>query len=273
MAGLFGNVASFFGGGSQGTQVAAAPGAPQNNVQQAQAPAPAPQPQSQQNNPMGQNNPSAVPPGAPQAGTNPDGTPKQDANPLDNFSNIWEAPKNDGNQPVDPLSTPLLNSDPAKIAAAANKMNFTQGVPQELMSRVMAGNDPAALVELINHVGRQSLITAAQLSTATVENATRLNNDRMLSVLPKHVNNIQLSQLPAENPALSHPAAVPMLQVVRQQIKANNPTMTPAEINARAEQYLTNFASAISGGGNAGQQGSQQQGSQGQQEQDWSIFL
>jgi len=254
---IFAPIKNMFGGNNGGTQVAAAPGAPQQTIQQAPQPAPAP---------LAQQNPGAVPPAAPVA------APAAEPNPMDTLQNIWQAPPNAPAPQADPFATPLLNSDPAKLQAAAAKIDFTAGIAPELMQKAMSGQDPQAFLQVLNHVGQRSLVTAAQLSTGMVENATRANNSRIMEALPNHVNSIQLSQMAPENPALAHPAAQPLLQLARAQIKANNPDLTPAQINQRAEQYLTGFGQAIAGtsqNGNQGQNGQPQQ----QQEPDWGALL
>jgi hypothetical protein len=167
------------------------------------------------------------------------------ANPMEALAKLWETdPK--AVVPTDPLAAPLFNTDPAKILQSASKVDFLKNIPQDLMAKVMAGNDPAALMQLINTVSQQSLAAAVQLNAATVENATSRNNQRMLEALPAQFKSLMLSQSQAENPSLNHPAAQPFIKMVRQQIAAKDPTLTPAQINAQAEKVLTDFAGVIS---------------------------
>jgi hypothetical protein len=60
------------------------------------------------------------------------------------------------------------------------------------------------------------------------------------------MRSIQLAQMPADNPALNHPASQPLLSLVRSQIQMKNPSLSAAEINKQAESYLVTYASAIS---------------------------
>lgn len=193
--------------------------------------------------PMAQQNPAAggnpPPPGTslPNAETTP-------PNPLDGFSTIWQTdPK--AAPTVDPLNQPLLNPDPVKMREAASKLDFVGMLPKELVSRVHAGNDPAAIVELVNAAAQAALAQAAQLSTATVEHAGTRLKDRMLQSLPGRIRDVQIGQTKPSNSVLEHPAAQPMLHIARAAIATKNPHMSPAEINAQAEAYLQGFAEQL----------------------------
>jgi hypothetical protein len=243
MAGIFQSVADIF---RPTTQVTMAP--------------PPHQPMSQPNPGA---NPDAVPP--PGSAQNQPGEP---ANPLDNFSKIWETPTPEAN--TDPFATPLLNSDPAQIREAAGKMNFTQGISQEQVSKALGG-DVGAFMQVLNKVVQNSTAVQAQLSTATVERAIGANNGRVFQALPSKVRDVQLAGLTPENPVLQHPAAQPMLHMMRGQIAANNPGMSAADVNKQAEQFLGAFATQFQA---PAQQAAQQaQASRDPENYDWSNFL
>lgn len=198
--------------------------------------------------PMAQVNPGAaavVPPAGTALPTVQ--APAEPANPLDNFASVWQTPQgNNGAPQGDPLATPLLNSDPSKIAAAAGKMDFLAKVPQEVMQRAMSGNDPQAFMQVMNFVGQQTLAAAAQLSTAATEHSHRANNQRLMGVLPGQIKAAQLASMTPENPVLQHEASQPLLKVVRTQIQQSEPNLSPQQIQAKAEQYLMTFASQLS---------------------------
>lgn len=190
--------------------------------------------------PLANVNPGADPAIVPAPGTSKETPP----NPLDEMAALWQTdPKS--TPAVDPLSTPLFNTDPAKIAAAANKIDFMRNVPQDLMAKALAGNDPQALVQLMNTVAQQTLATATQLNAATIEQATQRNNSRITDALPSRVKQIQLDSMQPEHPVLQHPAAQPFLQLVRSQIQMKEPTLSPAEINRKAEAVLAGFAGQL----------------------------
>ena len=191
--------------------------------------------------PMAQQNPGAAAVVPPSGTSNP--TPAEPPNPLDDFAKMFQ---NDPNikPPVDPTTAPILQSDPAKIQDAANKIDFLSRVPQDLLQKVQAGNDPAALAQLINSVAQQTLAMATNITSATAEQAARRATSNVMDALPSRVTAIQLQQMQPENPILAHPAAMPVLDMARNQLRVSNPNMPAAEINRRAEQYVMAIAQA-----------------------------
>lgn len=230
---------------------------------------------------MQPNNPGAAPQSA-QGGnqSQPQGDPSQGGNqaqppqeggnsPLDGWKDIWQ---NDPNikPAADPWVHPLLPTDPTKVREAANKMDLVAGIPQELMARVQAGNDPAALVEMINQVARNTLAVSAQLTAASVEHAGTAIRDRTRAELPGTFKKLQLDTLPVDNPVLSHPGAQGMLQLARQQLQMKHPDWSAQQIQEAASKYLLDFATAASA---ANQPTKPALDSSGTPEQDWSNFL
>lgn len=196
--------------------------------------------------PMGQQNPGAAE-GAPPAGTaQPNTEPPPQADPLDAMKAVWQTDPN-AKPPADPLAGSLFNTDPAKIREAASKMDFTANIPQDLMQKVLAGGDTAAIVQMMNTVAQNALATATQLTTATVEQGAAKSQQRMLQALPGKVRDIQLQDMTPENPVLQHEAVQPMLNMVRSQLRMQNPNMPPAEVSRRAEEYMLATASALTG--------------------------
>lgn len=148
-------------------------------------------------------------------------------------------------QPVNPFATPLLNTDPVKIAEATSKMNVVGDIDPALLTKAMSGQDPVAFMQVLNQTAQRTLATATQINSATVEKATQLNNERFEAALPDRIKQVQLDQMVSDNPALSHPASQPFLQLLRSQVQMKNPGLTPQEINARAEAALTGYATQL----------------------------
>lgn len=227
--------------------------------------------------------PPVIPPGAPgssmepqnqqslqQGQSQPNGSNKQGENsPLDAWAEVWKTKPTD-QQPTDPWSQPILPSDPNKIREAAGKMDMMAGVPPELLQKVNAGNDPQALMELMNKVAQNTLAMSAQLATASVERAGTVIRDRTRQELPEHFREYQLRDLPVDNPVLNHPGAQGLLQMTRQQLKMKNPDWSAQRIQDEAVKYLTSFAGAVSQ--NAGPAAPRLDNS-GTPEQDWEAFL
>ena len=199
----------------------------------------APQPQG----PMQVQNPGAGAP-VPPSGTAQPNTEAPAPNPLDELGALWQTdPKS--TPAVDPFSTPLFNTDPAKIAAAAGKIDFVSQLPPDLVAKAMSGTDPQAFMQVINAVAQRSLATSTQLNAATLEQATTRNNERVMQALPGRIKQHTLDNLQSENPVLQHPASQPFLQMTRAQLQMKNPNMPAAEINRRAEAALMGFASQL----------------------------
>ena len=226
------------------------------------APAPAPAPQQPQGTPgssMQQQNPGA--------GQVPATAPQEPSSPLDAFKDLWKTDASGANTPSDPFSQPLFQTDPSKILEAANKADFISQVPQELMQKAMSGQDPQAFMEVINKVAQQSLALSLQLNTATIEQAGTRIGDRYKKDLPNRFKELQVNSTAPQNQVLQHPAAQPMLQSLRDQIRKNNPDMPPDQITKQAEEFLTTFASQLAG---SGKESTSSQGASG--EQDWSQW-
>lgn len=192
--------------------------------------------------PLAQQNPGAGT--VPGAGTSLPTIDQTPANPMDDMAKLWQTdPKSVPS--VDPMSTPLFNTDPAAIAAAAGKIDFIGQLPPEMVAKAMSGSDPQAFMQVMNAVAQRTLATATQLNAATIEQATTRNNARIQNALPNRVRQIQLDSIQPENPALQHAASQPLLQMVRAQIQMKNPGISAAEVNKQAETYLVNFAGQL----------------------------
>lgn len=206
--------------------------------QQPQQPAPQPQQGGQQPSPMAQNNP----------GADPSNSPQPSSSPLDAFKDIWSNNNNGNGDPnADPFASPLFGTDPAKIVEAAKKADFMSQLPAELVQRAMSGSDPQAFMDVINQVAQNSLALSLQLSTVTVEQAGTRIGDRFKKATPGMVKDVQLSGMRSENPVLQNPAAEPMLRMIRDRIRNQDPSLSPQEIQAKAEDYLTTFAGELTG--------------------------
>lgn len=198
--------------------------------------------------------------GQPQQGNpNPNGGGQGNTSPLDKFSSLWKNSNVDEKgqpiQSVDPFSQPLLNADPTKIAEAASSHDFTRSIPPELMQKAMSG-DAGSMVQIINHVGQQSLAVAAQLSTATAEYAGKGVQSRFDQAFESRYRKQQLQQQKSTNPVLNHPNAAPLLQMLRNQAASNNPGWSPEECSQWAESYIMDMSGELRpGGGQGGNEG------------------
>lgn len=189
--------------------------------------------------------------------------------PLDPFANLWkDDPTKTGGQNADPFSTPLFSSDPTKIAEAAGQMDFLSTVPQEQMQKAMNG-DFQAMMQIMQHVARQSLTTALQVSTTTVEHAGSRIGARFNEAFPTKFKQHNLEQQRPSNPVLEHPAAQDMLKSVRQRFAQQNPDLPPQQIQQMAEDYFLTFSRELMNGDPTTQQ---QRTAQAPRETNWTQW-
>lgn len=205
------------------------------------SPAPAPVPQGS----MPIQNPGANPVSHANqpTGTSANG-PAVKTVPLDEFKDIWQPVKAEDN--VDPFSKPLLTHDPVKLREAVGRMNFAEGIDPALLTKALAG-DTTALMQAINAASQKAFEASVGLNSSMIEGSFKTNNERVNSTLPKKIREQQVNSTKSDNPVLNHEAASPMLSMAKQAIMAKNPDLNPSQVQARAEQYLLDFAGSLVG--------------------------
>lgn len=223
MATSFGSViANMFGGNQQAQQAQNQPGTP-GNIPANNA------------NPAHPNNVNA--PAATIAAIE---TP---VSPLEKHTEMWDPTK----MPVAPKQEPIFNVDPKAVQAAASKNNFMSVVTPEQMTAIKAGGDGAAEVMLqvmqsMNQKGFGDSATAtASLITEALEKQEKMFMAKLPSIIGKQNLNDTLSK---QNPIFDHPAAGPMLDILKQQVAGKYPGMSVDEQAAKAQEYLVDFANA-----------------------------
>lgn len=216
------------------------------------------------------NNAQPTPPGtdgAPNPANSADPSKGQVEVPaLDQYKDLFTMPAS-GTEPKNPMAEPLLQYDPAKLQAAAKQANFAANIDPELATKALSG-DVASFMQVVNQTAQNAFLAATASTANVVEQAVRKNNDRYDSVLPDRVRNVQINQAQMKNPALSHPAAAPLVAAMKAQIAAKNPGLSPDKVAEVAEGYFTHLANDLAGGTPA-----QVQSRNGPQEPDYSLFL
>jgi hypothetical protein len=208
-------------------------------------------------------------PGA-QPPTTPEVTPTSQ---LDNYNTLWQtATTADGKPaplPVDPLTQPVFQLDPAKVAATANQMDFTAGIQPELITKALGG-DAQALMDLLNTTAR-NVASAVTINSGNMVNQGLLaNNQRVKETLPQHIRNTQLMDMTDDNPALSHPAVQPLVTALKQMAFQKNPNASPQDVHKQITNYLTGLSTAIT---ESSPQAVQTRQVAAKKETDWEVFL
>lgn len=188
----------------------------------------------------------ATPPVTPEPATPPVATPPALPAPLDAFSNLWETAPTDPNaQPASVFGGPI---DPAKVFEAAKGANFAGTISQENLAKIAAGGQEAvvAFQEAINSATQSSFAQSTLAATKLIEQALAKQAAQFQADLPGLVKRHSAADsLHTENPALSNPAAAPIIQAVQAQLAIKHPNATASQLTAMAKDYLNNFAAVV----------------------------
>lgn len=190
------------------------------------------------------NNPAQPAPNTdPAAAVTP--APAPAATPLDQFTKLWETDPNSGT----PADTSLFGAvDPKKVFEAAKGANFASAIPQDVLAAVANGGDGAvaALQQAINASTQaafaQSTIAATKLIEQAIAKATEQNMAALPGLVKRHA---AADSLQTENPALSNPAAQPIISAIQAQLAIKYPDATASQLAQMAKDYLGNFAEVV----------------------------
>ena len=202
----------------------------------------------------------AVPIGADQASNNTQ-------TPLDQFGDLF---KIDPNAQQQNANTPIFNVDPQKMMEAAGKVNFAQVVTPEILNGIQAGGEAGAqaLITALNSVSQQVYAQSAIASTKLIEQAIGKARESFTAEIPDIIKAKTLDEsMRNTNPAFSHPAAQPVVQMIQENLRLKHPNATVQELQQLAQNYFQSLGAAFT----PNQQ--QQQNSQKPGEVDWSTFL
>lgn len=167
------------------------------------------------------------------------------AEPLSTFTKLWETPA-----PVEGAQQPLsgLKVDSTKLMEAARRMDFSSTITPEMKAAIAAGGEGAvaAMVAAMQTVGQDAFGQAALVSTQLIDRAVESHNKNLELRLPDLIKKHAVSEsLAKEIPALSSPAAAPLIESLKSQLQVKHPTATAAEITELAKQYVSEFAKAV----------------------------
>lgn len=200
----------------------------------------------------------------------PAATPSAPASPLDDFNSLWQPDDKAGAAPE-----PLIKVDPKSLAEAARKTDFTKMITPEQLAAIGQGGENAvqAFAQAMNQVAQGVYAQSAFAATKIVEQAVAKAQERFSAEIPSHVKRLQVSDsLRSENPALSHPAASPILGAIEAQLTMKHPNASASEITSMAKQYLDQFATAINSPKTKAEADTAA-ANKAKQDTDWSSFL
>src|SRR5512139_2024705 len=174
--------------------------------------------------------------------TPPNNAPVAAATPLDAFGTLWQTDPNAGNQPP-PGAFPGL--DAKTVFEASKKANFASAATAEQYQAIAAVGDGAIkAMQEVSNASTQAVFAQNTLATAKlIEQAltkTRAEMDAQLPGLVKR--HTAADSLQTENPALSHPAAQPIISAIQAQMALKHPEATASQLAQMSKEYLANFA-------------------------------
>ncbi len=176
--------------------------------------------------------------------------PTAQVSPLDSFSKLWEPKPVEKDAPpeFDPSNIFSLNQE--TMAQALAQVDFAKGITEDQVAAVQAGGPDAvkALMEMLNNTARQTMGAATQASAKMIESALTGASGAMDKKINNQVRQNQIaSHLQETNPALTHPAAAPMVAALQAQLAAQFPKASPSEITQKVQDYMGAFAAVASG--------------------------
>lgn len=187
---------------------------------------------------------------------------------LDKFNDLWKPVESPAGQQADPM----FNVDPKQLMDAARKIDFAKVIQPAQLQAISQGGDAAvqAFAAAMNSVAQTVYAQSAHATSKIVEQAISKSQDNMRSELPQHIKRQSVSEsLRAENPALTHPAASPILGALEQQMTQKFPNATSAEISRMAQDYLVSFSKAMQ----KPEPAQNNSTSSGSKDADWSAYL
>lgn len=186
--------------------------------------------------------------------------------PLDQHKELWDIDPTKEKQ-SEPIS---FNVDAKKLQEAAAKTDFSKVITPEVLQAITAGGEGAAqaFVVAMNQMTQASYAQSALASTKMIEQALAKQAEQFKAELPNIIRNNSASErLRETNPALSHPAAAPIIEAVQARMAAKHPNASSAELAKMSEKYVLDFVTANS----PKQETSQSTGKNASP--DWTLFL
>ena len=225
---------------------------------------PAQQTPAMQAAPTNPNTPASSDPqagqGNQQAGAAPEG--------LDKFNDLWKPAE----FPAGQGQSGMFNVDPTQLMDAAKKIDFSKVIqPQQLQAIAQGGEGAmAAFAAAMNSVAQTVYAQNAHATAKIVEQAIGKSQDAMRLEMPNQIKRLNVSEsLRAENPALTHPAASPILGALEQQMTQKFPNASSMEISKMAQEYLVSFSKAMQ----KPESQTNQQSSANGKDVDWTAYL
>ena len=168
-----------------------------------------------------------------------------DASPLGKYADLFQAPENT-KQTTAATLIPAFNTDPAKIMEQAVKIDFTKHIPKDLIAKALGG-DADAFLSVINQAAQfgfaNNTMASAELVRGSFQNADGILRDRVLPDAMR-TQNVRAA-IQENNPLFSDPSVAPLMDTIRNQLQAKNPTSPPNQIATMAAEYFAELSQRV----------------------------
>lgn len=174
---------------------------------------------------------------------------QQEANPLDQFSDLWAPPKKGEGQKEETKKS----VDPTALSKAVQGMDFTKNISPEILSQISAGGDGAtqATMKLVNNASQQALEQALVVASKLMESKMAQMREEFAQTADQRfkTNSVEGALFGGnENSVLTNPATKPLVQATARQIAERNPNFTPEQVKAATLAMFNSLAEGLVGG-------------------------
>lgn len=172
--------------------------------------------------------------------------PAEPKGPLSAYESTW-IPNKDVKEIPNPGDM-FNNIDPAKIAEAAGKIDFTSVATAEQLQKIQGGGADAmaTMMAVMNTVAQsayaRSAVATTKIVQAALTQASESNDARLPSLIKKHSVN---EGLLSKNPLMANPAVAPLVQALQETLVRKNPGATSAEIQEQINGYFVGLSTAF----------------------------
>jgi hypothetical protein len=165
------------------------------------------------------------------------GSKQEPVNPMDSYSKLFD-------NSATPNVAPTFAIDQKILADAAGSMDFTLGIPQELMAKA-TGGDADALIKMMNLVGRNAYQHSLSHTSALTDRFVAQRSEFDLKGIDAKVTQKLTNSALANSPNYAHPTVRAEFTRVANAFQAQHPDSSPDEIATATKKYMTDLHNAM----------------------------
>lgn len=145
---------------------------------------------------------------------------------------------------------PQFNLTPEVTNAAANGLDFTAGLPDEVVAAIDSGApvDGKTLRTILNHVGRGAYSHSMQHASSLTNKFVDISNAfHTQHNLPKHITDQLVKNKARSHPNLKDPVAKQHFERIVDNFRGSYPDASPDELVGMAQSWIADLAKNVSG--------------------------